>query len=502
MSKQINIPTKSKVLVIGGGPAGSTAACLLARQGIEVTLLERDKFPRYHVGESLLPSVLKVLDLLDVREKVEEFGFTHKHGGFLEWGTEKWTVEFGILGNNKNYSFQVTRADFDDILLRHASEQGVRVIEEVKVDSLDFDGDRPVAAKWSRDQEGKKESGRIEFDYLVDASGRAGIVATKFKKSRQNHKIFRNVAIWGYWKNTQSHEAAPKGAIYTVAIPNGWFWGIPLHDGTMSIGLVIHKDALKEARKTKDLLEVYKDAIANSDLMREVTENAELVTELKTETDYSYAAEEFQGPGYFMIGDAACFLDPLLSSGVHLAMFSGVLATASINSIERGDVTEAEARNYFERSYRKAYLRLLLFVSTFYNQYDGKETYFWEAHKLTNSDLDGADLKFAFTSLISGLEDMRNVSEEVNQKVLDEMKAKVTEKTKQAQEVARNKQAKPDKAFEGIESANQDFFSEKVEGLFTLNPEEAVDGLYVRVDDGIRLDRVMDPKAIELSKAK
>src|SRR5713226_9775785 len=138
----------TQILVIGGGPAGSTAATLLAQAGFGVTLIEREVFPRYHIGESLLPSCLEILDLLGVRDKVESHGFQQKHGGYFAWGTEEWDLVFAKLRHP--YSFQVVRSEFDHLLLKHAKSQGVKVFEGTEIRSLVFDGDRPRSAAWSQ----------------------------------------------------------------------------------------------------------------------------------------------------------------------------------------------------------------------------------------------------------------------------------------------------------------------------------------------------------------
>ena len=399
--------SSTQVLVIGGGPAGSTAATLLAHEGFDVTLVERDVFPRYHIGESLLPSCLEVLDMTGAREKIEAYGFQRKGGGYFSWGTDSWVLDFAPL--RYPYSFQVVRSEFDQLMLEHAKSQGVRVFEGTEIRSLSFDGDRPRSATWSQ-VVGGSDTGEISFDYLVDASGRAGVIAMRYLKNRRYHNAFQNVAIWGYWTGTGRMSFAPEGAIANGAVPDGWLWGIPLHNGTMSVGLVLHKTTFKEKRQQFDSLEqIYLEAIDSCPLIADLVKPGKLVTNMRTEQDYSYIAGSVTGPGYFLVGDAACFIDPLLSTGVHLATHSAMLGAASIASALRGEVTEQQARGFFERSYRQTYLRLMAIVSGMYQQYDGKETYFWQAQQLTHHDYDdsGAMME-AWLYVVSGMEDVKD----------------------------------------------------------------------------------------------
>src|SRR5438445_6503616 len=161
----------TQVLVVGGGPAGSTTATLLAREGFDVTLVEREVFPRYHIGESLLPSCLEICDLLGARDKIEARGFVRKYGGYFSWGRESWELNFSPLRHP--YGFQVVRSEFDQLLLEHAKSQGVNVFEGTEIRELCFEEGRPRRATWAQ-AGGGRDTGEISFDYLIDASGRAG----------------------------------------------------------------------------------------------------------------------------------------------------------------------------------------------------------------------------------------------------------------------------------------------------------------------------------------
>jgi flavin-dependent dehydrogenase len=488
------LPVSTRVLVIGGGPGGSTAATLLARQGHDVTLLERSRFPRYHIGESLLPTILDVLDLLGAREKMAACGFQRKDGAFLEWGPESWGLNFGELSGSSTYAFQVIRSEFDQMLLEHAKSQGVKVFEGVEVESITFAGERPCAAGWRRKVDngnaaGDPREGQIQFEYLIDASGRNSLMATRYLKNRRYHNVFQNVAIWGYWENADRLATGREGDIAVSSIQHGWLWAIPLHDGTMSVGVVMHKDFLTEKRAQGLSIEkIYADALAEAGLVTQIVAPATLVSKLYTEQDYSYAAQKFCGPGFFLVGDAAAFLDPLLSSGVHLATYSALLAAASLASIYRGEVAEAEGMTFFEQSYRQAYLRFLVFLSAFYDVGRTKESYFWEAQKLTQEDVTADDLRKAFLKLVTGVKDLADARKEsAHVFILQEMTKRVDENLS----FRRDKHRLATLSGEEWESAqaNARFFS-SVEGLFALNSQEAIAGLYVSTRPQLGLTRV------------
>ena len=488
----LSIPAATGVLVIGGGPGGATAATLLARDGFDVTLLEASRFPRYHIGESLLPSILQIMDLIGARDKLEQAGFQRKSGAFMEWGHESWPLDFGELEGSHTYSFQVERSKFDHFMLEHARSQGVKAYEGYEVRGLEFEGERPVCASWICKHSDNGDTGRqgeIRFDYLIDASGRNGILANHYLNNRRYHKVFQNIAVWGYWKNTKRLPGTRQGDIAVGSIEAGWLWGIPLHDGTMSVGAVLHRDAIK-AKRDVSLTQILMEAIDESPLLKELVTPGELISEIKTETDYSYASERFCGPGYFMCGDAAAFLDPLLSSGVHLATFSAMLAAAGLISYKKGEITEGEMLSFFETSYRQAYLRFLVFLSSFYDVGRGRDSYFWEAQRLTNEDVSGKDLIQAFLKLVTGLKDLSDAQADTHNYILAEMSKRIDENLnlRKDKEVLHSL----DEDGQQIVTSNANFFS-SVEGLFSLNEADAINGLYVATTPNLHLARVQMP---------
>lgn len=416
------VGSATDVLVIGGGPAGSTAASLLARQGFDVTLLERDHFPRYHIGESLLPSLLPLLDLLGARQEVERQGFVRKSGAYYDWGGQEWEIRFGGRGKLPEYSFQVVRSAFDHLLLNHARRQGVKVHEGVTVRRITLQDGRAVAAAWSSNA----DDGVISFRHVIDASGRYGVLAARQLRTRRFHDVFRNIATWGYWRDATPVPHAPPGAICLFSLPDhGWFWAIPLHDDTLSVGLVTDKYSFANARREANgsIKAVYDDQRRNSPGLSRILTGAKLTSPLRLESDYSYVADQFCGPGYYLAGDAACFLDPLLSTGVHLAMHSALLAAAAIASVQRGQVTEDAARAFYQTAYRHAYERLLILVGAFYHIHQGRDAYFRRAQTLSHRDRSDLHLNEAFVDIVTGIEDLHDAQLDDVSALFDRLRA-------------------------------------------------------------------------------
>jgi len=418
----MSVPRRAKVAIIGGGPAGSLAATLLAREGVEAVVLERDKFPRYHIGESLLTSIRPIFEFIGLAERVEKYGFVKKYRAFfrLKQGMPAGCIDFS-RSSQYDYSYQVIRSEFDKLLLDYAGEMGARVFEETRVTDVDFSGTRPVALRW----EGREgASGRLEFDYLIDASGMAGFVASRYLKNRTYQEYFANVAVGRYWKDFQHYRddsgQVYEGAFSMEAIPDGsgWVWAIPLHDQTLSVGVVVHVSRFQELRHSLGEPEqVYHHVLSSCPDMMRLLEGATPVSSASVWKDYSYMAERFSGPGLRLAGDAACFIDPFFSTGIHMALLGALSSAASICAVQRGEATEEEAATYHDRCIRSSYMRLAMAVAGVYRQIRDQE-------KMVLTGITREDFQRAFDllqPLISGNLDLNKsqISEETMSATLE-----------------------------------------------------------------------------------
>ncbi|MCP1212728.1 FAD-dependent oxidoreductase [Acetobacter okinawensis] len=306
------------VLVIGGGPAGSSAATLLARQGVSVILLEKDPHPRFHIGESLLPCNLPLLRDLGVLDKVREIGVFKPGAEFVsDRGEGRLAFPFRYAISPKGtHAYQVRRSEFDEILFRNAQSHGVKTFEGLRVTEACFAPRKPTQVT-AQDEAGQTYAFTPRF--VLDASGRDGFLARRHH-TRHADKNNSTAAIFAHFHNVQRREADMEGYISIHLVEDGWFWMIPLRDNIMSVGFVGDKNAF--STHTGPKADLFWKKVAQSPSVAQRLAPAELLGELTTTGNYSYCANTSWGEGYYMIGDAFAFLDPVFSSGVLLAMKS------------------------------------------------------------------------------------------------------------------------------------------------------------------------------------
>ncbi len=391
----------SDVIVIGGGPAGSVAAGFLAKAGLRVRLFERERFPRYHIGESLLSATMPILEALGAMPAIEAAGFIRKPGGTFVWGShrEPWSFFFRDDPGGRPHAFHVLRSEFDHLLLRHAAGLGVDVREAYRVESVAYDGER--SRLLVHDETGAAVE--AEASWVIDASGQQALLGRR-DGLRRFDPFFKNLAVFGYFAEAERLNGPLTGNILSAAFADGWFWFIPLHDGTTSVGAVV--DAKRFAGEAAgDPGPLYARLIAACAPVRARLAGARLVSPVRVIRDYSYSSPRFHGPGFLLAGDAACFIDPVFSTGVHLACLAGFLAAHTLEGVLARGVEPAGALAKYDQRYRAAFDRYLRFLYFFYDHHADPDSYFWTARKILNP-AGPLDARTAFVRLMSGTGDL------------------------------------------------------------------------------------------------
>lgn len=365
---QGSIPDECDVIVIGGGPGGATASTLIAQQGYNVQLFERERFPRYHIGESLIPETFWVLERLKMLPKLRDSHFVKKYSVQFVNRRGKLSEPFYFMEHKPHecsQTWQVVRSEFDVMMLNNAREQGVQAHEGVRVLEVLFEGERAVGVRVQTEGGATHE---VRAKVVVDASGQSSMIMSRLGLREWDPEL-KKAAVWTYWKGAPREAGRDAGATLVIQTESklGWFWYIPLHDDVTSVGVVAPYDYLFKNRDTKDFETIYFEEVAHCPGVKERITGAERVSEFKAAKEYSYKSKQAAGDGWVLVGDAFGFLDPLYSSGVLLALKSGQLAAdAIVEGLQSGDTSAAQLGKW-EPEFRKGMDRMRRLVCEYYD---------------------------------------------------------------------------------------------------------------------------------------
>lgn len=389
------------LIVIGGGPAGSSAAAIAARHGLRVLLLEAASHPRTHVGESLLPGVIPILERMGALADVEAAGFTRKTGS-THWGwgrTPKWDLWFS---NSElfDHAWLVDRARFDEILFHAAARAGAEARQHATATGFLRDGARVVGVSYR--VRGEEAICEARAPFTIDASGQ-GLLMARELGLRSNIPGLKHEASWAHFEGARHLPPPRQGQALFVATAGEWMWLFPLGGGRASVGLVRLEEGASGSERDFD------DAIRrNKELLEVLGPEARRAGPVRNVRDWSYRVGKVAGPGFFLAGDASGFVDPVLSTGVHLAMHSGFHAADLVSQVLSGKCGEADAIDAYSKQHAELFGDMLRIVRFFYQQNLHREDYFWESKQMLVDMAPELQPQRAFMILTSGL--MRNLS--------------------------------------------------------------------------------------------
>ncbi len=372
---------------------------MLASQGLRVLLLERERFPRAHVGESLLPASIPVLEELEVLTAVEQAGFLPKWGATMVWGRsrEPWSWYFRETNRTYPHAYQVWRPAFDQILLDNSRARGVDVREGHHVTEVVFQDGRAAGVRY-RDEGGREQFAGAEV--VIDASGQSGLLGRQLGL-REWDSFFRNLAVYGYFEGGERLASPDENNILIEACPDGWLWNIPLPGGCSSVGAVVDSAAGQAGINRVGTRNFLMEQVRQAPHMSEMLRKGILRDDPAVVRDWSYVCRPMVGDGYILAGDAACFVDPLFSSGVHLALMSGVMAAAWVASALADPGIARPAGTVYQELYLKEYTHFRELARLFYSSNRTADSYFWEARRILEGD-ESLSPRNAFIRAVAG----------------------------------------------------------------------------------------------------
>jgi flavin-dependent dehydrogenase len=361
--------TNYDVIVMGGGPAGSTIATILAREGRKVVLFEKERFPRHHIGESLMTDTYFTFQRMGLLEKLKASPFVRKYSVQFANPAGRESRPFYFFEANHHecaVTWQVTRAQFDLMLIEHAEEQGAQVYQETQIKRVLFDGERAVGV------EARFKDGSLQEFYapvVVDATGQSAMLSNKFGWRVRDPKL-KKAVLYSYFKGAHREPDLNGGATLVLRTPagsNGWFWYIPLENDITSVGVVADPEYLVQGRG-QDLAKIFHEEIEKVESCRKRVAGATRVDKIYSILDYSYRSKRCAGDGFILIGDAYGFLDPIYSSGVLLALKMAELAADSIHEAFRTNDFSGASLGKYQAKLDTGIESMRKLVYAFYNE--------------------------------------------------------------------------------------------------------------------------------------
>lgn len=356
------------VVVIGGGPSGSTVSTILAQKGYAVELFERDHFPRFHIGESMIPNTYFPMQRTGLLNKMKASRFVKKHSVQFINQKGRLSEPFYFHDNKPHESsqtWQVVRSEFDKLALDHARETGVTVHEGARVLEVLFEGKKAVGIRVKPEDGPERE---VRAKVVIDASGQSTLIIDRFGLRAWDPQL-KKAALWTYWKGAKRGDGRDAGATLVIQTEGktGWFWYIPQHDDTTSVGIVADHDYLFKNRGTKDPEAIYFEEVAKAPGLQPLLADATRCDQFRIQKEYTYRTKQGAGDGWVLVGDAFGFLDPLYSSGLLLALTSGSMAADCIDEgLRTGDTSEKQLRKW-EGPFLKGVDRIRRLVCEFYD---------------------------------------------------------------------------------------------------------------------------------------